>query len=142
MVAPELVKEMIEAGIHYGHRASRWNPKMKPYIYGKRNLIHIINIKETLRGLLLAKKFITRVVAEGKDIVIVGTKRQARKSVQERADAVSMHWVIDRWLGVSPWGLIVFLLLGFAAGVLNVMRSAGLIAGPALDEGTRQGPDK
>ncbi|HEX8810275.1 MAG TPA: AtpZ/AtpI family protein, partial [Xanthobacteraceae bacterium] len=50
-------------------------------------------------------------------------------------------WLIDRWLGVSPWGLIVFLLLGFAAGVLNVMRSAGLIAGPALDGGTRQGPD-
>jgi len=50
-------------------------------------------------------------------------------------------WLIDRWLGVSPWGLIVFLLLGFAAGVLNVMRSAGLIAGPALDEGARQGPD-
>src|SRR6201997_5721658 len=51
-------------------------------------------------------------------------------------------WLIDRWLGVSPWGLIVFLLLGFAAGVLNVMRSAGLIAGPALDEGTRQDPDR
>jgi ATP synthase protein I len=51
-------------------------------------------------------------------------------------------WLLDRWLGVSPWGLIVFLLLGFAAGVLNVMRSAGLIAGPALGEGTRQGPDK
>ena len=51
-------------------------------------------------------------------------------------------WLIDRWLGVSPWGLVVFLLLGFAAGVLNVMRSAGLIAGPALDEGTRQGPDR
>lgn len=51
-------------------------------------------------------------------------------------------WLIDHWLGVSPWGLIVFLLLGFAAGVLNVMRSAGLIASPALDEGTRQGPDR
>ncbi|MFY9772087.1 MAG: AtpZ/AtpI family protein [Xanthobacteraceae bacterium] len=51
-------------------------------------------------------------------------------------------WLIDRWLGISPWGLIVFLLLGFAAGVLNVMRSAGLIAGPARDEGTRQGPDR
>src|SRR5262245_54805243 len=50
-------------------------------------------------------------------------------------------WLLDRWLGVSPWGLIVFLLLGFAAGVLNVMRSAGLIAGPVLGEGTRQGPD-
>lgn len=51
-------------------------------------------------------------------------------------------WLLDRWLGISPWGLIVFLLLGFAAGVLNVMRSAGLIAGPTLDEGTRQGPDR
>jgi ATP synthase protein I len=51
-------------------------------------------------------------------------------------------WLLDRWLGVSPWGLIVFLLLGFAAGVLNVMRSAGLIGGPALDDGTRQGPDR
>ena len=51
-------------------------------------------------------------------------------------------WLIDRWLGVSPWGLIVFLLLGFAAGVLNVMRSAGLIAGPALDDGSRQGPER
>ena len=90
---------MIEAGIHYGHRASRWNPKMKPYIFGKRNLIHIINIKETLRGLLLAKNFLTRVVGQGKDVVIVGTKRQARKCVQDRADEVNMHWVIDRWLG-------------------------------------------
>ena len=99
MAAVELVKEMIEAGIHYGHRASRWNPKMKPYIFGKRNLIHIINIKETLRGLLLAKRFITRAVGEGKDVVIVGTKRQARKCVRQRADEIDMHWVIDRWLG-------------------------------------------
>jgi ATP synthase protein I len=53
-----------------------------------------------------------------------------------------LGWLIDRWLGVSPWGLIVFLLLGFAAGVLNVMRSAGLIVGTALDEGSRQGPDR
>jgi len=72
---------------------------MRPYIFGKRNLIHIINLKETLRGLLLAKKFITRTTSQGKDIVIVGTKRQARKAVQERADEVGMHWVIDRWLG-------------------------------------------
>lgn len=98
-MAIPLVKELIDAGIHFGHRASRWNPKMRPYIYGKRNLIHIIDVKETLRGLLLAKKYITRTVAGGKDIVIVGTKRQARKSVQERAEEVAMHWVTERWLG-------------------------------------------
>jgi small subunit ribosomal protein S2 len=94
-----LIKELIDAGIHFGHRASRWNPKMKPYIYGKRNDLHIIDVKQTLRGLLLAKKFITRTVAGGKDIVLVGTKRQARKSVRTHAERVGMHWVNDRWLG-------------------------------------------
>lgn len=98
-LALELVKELIDAGIHFGHRASRWNPKMKPYIFGKRNLIHIVNVKETLRGLLLARKFVTKVVSGGKDIIIVGTKRQARKSVQEHTEEVAMHCVTERWLG-------------------------------------------
>lgn len=99
MAAAQLVKDLIDAGIHFGHRASRWNPKMKPYIFGKRNLIHILNIKETLKGILLAKKFLTQMVADGKDVLLVGTKRQARKSVEENAQRVNMHWVNDRWLG-------------------------------------------
>jgi small subunit ribosomal protein S2 len=99
MAANELVKQLIDAGIHFGHRVGRWNPKMKPYIFGKRNLIHIINVKETIRGILAARKFITKVVSSGKDVVFVGTKRQARKAVQDGADEVAMHWVIDRWLG-------------------------------------------
>ncbi len=98
-MSSELVKELIDAGVHFGHRASRWNPKMKPYIFGKRNLIHIINIKETLKGLLLAKKFIARIIASNKDILFVGTKRQARKSVEENALRVNQHFVNDRWLG-------------------------------------------
>jgi small subunit ribosomal protein S2 len=98
-LAAELVKQLIDAGVHFGHRASRWNPKMKPYIFSKRNLIHIINIKETIRGVLLAKKFIAQVTSEGKDVLLVGTKRQARKAVQDHADRVGMHWVNDRWLG-------------------------------------------
>ncbi|MCK4601293.1 MAG: 30S ribosomal protein S2, partial [Phycisphaerae bacterium] len=76
-----------------------WNPKMKPYIFGKRNLIHIIDIKQTLKGILLAKKFLAQTVAAGKDVLIVGTKRQARKAVEEHATRVGMHWVNDRWLG-------------------------------------------
>ncbi len=99
MATSQLIKELIDAGIHFGHRASRWNPKMKPYIFGKRNDLHIIDVKQTLRGLLLAKKFITRTVASGKDIVLVGTKRQARKSVRTHAERVGMHYVNDRWLG-------------------------------------------
>lgn len=98
-MAAEIVKQLIDAGVHFGHHASRWNPKMQPYIFGKKNLIHIINVKETLKGLLAAKKFITQVVAQGKDIVVVGTKRQARKAIEENATRVTMHWVTDRWLG-------------------------------------------
>ena len=72
---------------------------MKPYIFGRRNLIHIIDVKETLKGILLAKTFISRVVSGGKDVLFVGTKRQARKSVEDHAQGAEMHWVTDRWLG-------------------------------------------
>jgi len=98
-LAGELVQELIDAGAHFGHRVSRWNPKMKPYIYGKRNLIHIINIKETLKGILVAKKFLGQVAAGGKDILVVGTKRQARKALEESVAPLNQHWVNDRWLG-------------------------------------------
>ncbi len=94
-----LVRELLDAGIHFGHRCSRWNPKMGPYIYGKRNAIHIIDIRETLRGLLRAKKFVSRVVANGGDILFVGTKRQAREIVERHSTRCGMHSVTERWLG-------------------------------------------
>ncbi len=94
-----LVTDLIEAGIHFGQRSSNWNPRMSPYIYGKRNNIHIIDIKETVKGLLLAKKFISKTVASGKDVCFVGTKRQARDVLRERVTDVKMHWVVERWLG-------------------------------------------
>ncbi|WP_182830343.1 30S ribosomal protein S2 [Tautonia rosea] len=93
------VKDLIEAGVHYGHRASRWNPKMKPYIYGKRNLIHIIDLKETVRGLLRATKYFNRVAAGGGLILFVGTKRQAVDIVVEHATKCGMPYVTERWLG-------------------------------------------
>jgi small subunit ribosomal protein S2 len=98
-LATELVRQLIDSGIHFGHRVSRWNPKMRPYIFGKRNLIHIIDIRETVKGLLRAKKFVTQVVARGEDVLFVGTKRQAREAVQSQATGVSMPWVTERWLG-------------------------------------------
>ena len=94
-----IVKDLIEAGIHFGQRRSNWNPKMKPYIYGLRNKIHVVDIRETVKGLLLAKKFVQRVVAEGKDVCFVGTKRQARAAVEKYAQDVGMPYVIERWLG-------------------------------------------
>jgi len=93
------VQELIEAGIHFGHPASRWNPKMAPYIYGKRNFIHIIDLKETVKGIIRAKKFLTKLVAEGKDAVFVGTKRQARAAIEQEAKRCAMPYVSYRWLG-------------------------------------------
>lgn len=94
-----LVKDLVEAGIHFGHRSTNWNPRMAPYIFGKRNRIHIIDVRETIKGLLLARKFITRMVSQGRDILFVGTKRQARACIAEHAREAGMHWVTERWLG-------------------------------------------
>jgi small subunit ribosomal protein S2 len=98
-LASELVKNLIESGVHFGHRASRWNPKMAPYIFGKRNLIHIIDIRETVKGLLRARKLLAQVVSKGDDVLFVGTKRQARTAVIKTAERTNMHYVAERWLG-------------------------------------------
>jgi small subunit ribosomal protein S2 len=93
------VKDLIDAGVHFGHRASRWNPKMKPYIYGKRNLIHIIDLKETVRGLLRASKYFNRVASQNGLILFVGTKRQAAETIVEECTRAGMPYVTERWLG-------------------------------------------
>jgi len=93
------VRELIDAGVHFGHKICRWNPKMKPYIYCERKPIHIIDVKETLKGLLRSKQLLTRVVSSGQDVLFVGTKRQARQPVASRAKECGMHYVTERWLG-------------------------------------------
>ena len=94
-----LVKDLIEAGVHYGHRASRWNPKMRPYIYARKNLIHIIDVRETVRGLLRAKKYLTQIASQGSLVLFVGTKRQAAEAIGSEAQRCGMPYVNDRWLG-------------------------------------------
>jgi small subunit ribosomal protein S2 len=98
-VAIVQVAELIEAGVHFGHRASRWNPKMRPYIYGKRNLIHIIDLRETVRGLLRAYKFLAKVASRGSLVVFVGTKRQAKETIERESARCKMPYVSERWLG-------------------------------------------
>ncbi len=100
-------KELLKAGAHFGHRTSRWNPKMAPYIYGKRNKIHIINLRETLRGLVEASAFLRKVAREGKQILIVGTKRQAALIVEREAGRAEMPYVSQRWLGGTLTNLAV-----------------------------------
>jgi small subunit ribosomal protein S2 len=93
------VKDLIESGVHFGHRASRWNPKMRPFIYGKRNLIHIIDLRETVRGLLRAYKFLAQVASRGSLVLFVGTKRQAKESIERECARCRMPYVSERWLG-------------------------------------------
>ncbi len=93
------VDSLLEAGVHFGHRVSRWNPKMSPYIYGKRNLIHIIDLKMTLRGMIRATHFLSRISAQGKSVLFVGTKRQAKGLIERAAKSLEMPYVCDRWIG-------------------------------------------
>lgn len=98
-MAEIVVKDILEAGVHFGHKASRWNPKMRPYIYGRRNKIHIIDLKETIRGLVRAQKYLQKVAAQGSLVLFVGTKRQAQEAVQDAAQACGMPYCTERWLG-------------------------------------------
>lgn len=93
------IQELVDAGFHFGHRTSRWNPKMKPFIYGKRNLIHIINLRETVKGLITACKFLTKLVQADKEVLFVGTKWQAREIAMQEAKRCGMPYVSERWLG-------------------------------------------
>ena len=86
-MANNLVQDLIEAGVHFGHRASRWNPKMAPYIYARKNRIHVVDIRETVRGLLRAKKYLKQVAAGGSLILFAGTKRQASGCLLYTSDA-------------------------------------------------------
>ncbi|WP_237227318.1 30S ribosomal protein S2 [Rubinisphaera sp. JC750] len=93
------VKDILDAGVHFGHQSSRWNPKMRPYIYGRRNRIHIIDLKETVRGLIRAQRYLQKVSSQGSLILFVGTKRQAAGTIRECAQACGMPYVSERWLG-------------------------------------------
>lgn len=99
MAEKTLVQELVAAGVHFGHRASLWNPKMAPYIYARKNQIHIIDIRETLRGLLRAQKYLTQVAASGSLVLFVGTKRQAAGSLERESIRCGMPFVAERWLG-------------------------------------------
>ena len=92
-------QELIDAGVHYGHQASRWNPKMKPYIHGKRHKIHVINLEETIKGLYRATHFLRHLAATGAQIMFLGTKKQIRPVVDAEAKKCGMPPVTERWIG-------------------------------------------
>jgi len=93
------MKELLEAGVHFGHQTKRWNPKMKTYIFGERNGIYILDLGKTVKLFNVAEQFVSRLAAEGKTILFVGTKRQAKDVVAEEAARCGMFHVNERWLG-------------------------------------------
>ncbi len=93
------MKQLLEAGVHFGHQTRRWNPKMAEYIYTERNGIYIINLQKTVKKVVEAYDFIKEVAANGEDILFVGTKKQAQDSIKEEAERVGMYFVNARWLG-------------------------------------------
>jgi len=98
-MSTELMTELLEAGVHFGHQTKRWNPKMKPFIFEKRNAIYIINLGETVRQLDEATKFLGDVAARGGKVLFVGCKKQAQEAIKEAAQACGQYWVNQRWLG-------------------------------------------
>jgi small subunit ribosomal protein S2 len=93
------LRDLLEAGVHFGHQTRRWNPKMKPFIYGAKNGIHIIDLQRTARGLVDASRFVTQTVAHGGSVLFVGTKRAAQDAVKEESSRSGMFYVNNRWLG-------------------------------------------
>ena len=93
------IKQLLEAGVHFGHQTRRWNPKMKPFIFGKRNGVHIIDLQKTLPLFKEAVDFLTQLAAQGKTVLFVGTKSQAQETIEEEARRCGMYWVNNRWLG-------------------------------------------
>jgi small subunit ribosomal protein S2 len=99
MAANVDIKALFEAGVHFGHKTSRWHPKMAQYIHSKRQDSHIINLEKTVEGLNVALPFLTRVAANGKQILFVGTKKHTKDIVRETAEKINQPYVTDRWLG-------------------------------------------
>ena len=93
------MKDLLEAGVHFGHQTKRWNPKMKEYIFGERNGIYIIDLNKTVKKFRDAEEFVTNLAADGRTVLFVGTKRQAQDVMAEEAQRCSMYFVNQRWLG-------------------------------------------
>ncbi len=93
------MRDLLEAGVHFGHQTNRWDPKMRPYIFGERNGIHIVDLSQTVKMFADAYEFAAGVAGSGKSIIFVGTKKQAQDAILEQSERANQHYVINRWLG-------------------------------------------
>ncbi|MDB6005822.1 MAG: rpsb bact: ribosomal protein us2, partial [Prosthecobacter sp.] len=98
-MSTQILAELVEAGVHFGHQTKRWNPKMKSFIMGTKNQIHILNIEETVKQIDVAAEFLADLARRGKKILFVGCKRQAQEAVKQASEACGQYYVNHRWLG-------------------------------------------
>jgi small subunit ribosomal protein S2 len=98
-MSESLLKELVESGAHFGHRVSLWNPKMKPYIFGKKKRIHIIDVRETVKGMVRAAHLLRKIAQSGGEVIFVDIKRQAQHIIKNEATRCGMHYASERWIG-------------------------------------------
>jgi small subunit ribosomal protein S2 len=127
------MKELLEAGVHFGHQTKRWNPRMKEYIFGERNGIYIVDLQKTLRLFKEALSFATQLGAEGKTVLFVGTKRQAQEVVAEEAQRAGMYFVNQRWLGGTLTNFVTI-----QKSIARFKELSALVEGGRSDELTKK----
>ena len=116
------MKQLLEAGVHFGHQTSRWNPKMRPYIFGARNGIHIIDLQQTVTLFREACDFIRTIVADGGTVLFVGTKKQAQDTIRSEAERCAMPYVNNRWLGGTLTKMWVLRRILMQMGTVDAMQ--------------------
>jgi len=131
------MKELLEAGVHFGHQTRRWNPKMKEYIFGERNGIHIIDLQKTLKMFRDAARYVSEVAGQGKVILFLGTKRQAQEAIAEEAQRCGMFYVNHRWLGGTLTNWVTLQKSIKRLKLLKSMVDEGRIAEFSKKEGAR-----
>jgi len=136
------MKELLEAGCHFGHQTKRWNPKMKPYIFGARNGIYIINLQKSVGMFKNAYDFVADVAAAGKSVLFVGTKKQAREAIYEEANRAEMYYVQNRWLGGMLTNFQTVKTSIERLGKLNEIQNDGTIESYTKKERLKLGKDR
>jgi small subunit ribosomal protein S2 len=131
------MKELLEAGVHFGHQTRRWNPKMKEYIFGERNGIHIIDLQKTLKMFRDAARYVAEMAAQGKSVLFLGTKRQAQEAIAEEANRCGMFYVNHRWLGGTLTNWVTLQKSIKRLKLLKAMSEDGRMAQFSKKEGAR-----
>src|SRR6266481_3982373 len=131
------MKEWLEAGVHFGHQTRRWNPKMKEYIFGERNGIHIIDLQKTLKMFREAARYVSELAAQGKSVLFLGTKRQAQEAIAEEANRCGMYYVNHRWLGGTLTNWVTLTKSIKRLKLLKAMSEDGRMAQFSKKEGAR-----